>query len=330
MNPKNVREEKPEAERSRGARRGEQAESWDGGGRRREDRIVGASEATRQLVARAAEAARTDLMVLLVGPPGSDKELVARAIHGWSARRELELEILSCPGVPPALQRREVFGCGEDVYAALPSRYEGALDRNSAGTLVLEDVDALRDDVASALWKAMADRELRHVGEEESRPLSTRVIATVCPGREPRLETVPHHEIRIRPLAERPEDVLPLAAHYLRVFSEPVGFTADARASLQAEPWRGDVRELRERVRYAVRLAGHGAISAETLSLAGHADQIPSFAEAKRAFETRYVAGLLERCGGNISRAARLARKDRKDFYAMIRRTGVDPSRFRP
>ena len=128
--------------------------------------------------------------------------------------------------------------------------------------------------------------------------------------------------------------MLPLAAHFLRLYAEeegiePVGFTSEARNALLAEPWPGNVRELAERVRQALRLAGNGAISAEALLLSAEADEIPSFKEAKRAFETRYVVGLLRRCGGNISRAARLAKKDRKDFYDVIRRTGVDPSEFR-
>ena len=77
------------------------------------------------------------------------------------------------------------------------------------------------------------------------------------------------------------------------------------------------------------RLSGGGAVGAEALMLAAQADRVPSFREAKRAFEARYVASLLRLCEGNISQAARLAKKDRKDFYDVIRRTGVDPSLFR-
>ena len=110
---------------------------------------------------------------------------------------------------------------------------------------------------------------------------------------------------------------------------KPVGFTADARSALLSEDWLGNVRELSERVRQAIRLSGGGAISAEALLLAADGEQVPSFKDAKRAFETRYVTGLLRRCKGNISRAARLAKKDRKDFYDVIRRTGVDPQQFR-
>ena len=111
----------------------------------------------------------------------------------------------------------------------------------------------------------------------------------------------------------------------------PLGFTAEARRLLLEEQWRANVRELRERIRLAFDLAGRGGISAESLMLATEGENVPSFKEAKRAFETRYVEGLLRRCSGNISRAARLAKKDRKDFYDVIRRTGsIDPSEFRP
>lgn len=303
-------------------------------GRRREDRIVGAGEHTRQLIAQATAAARTELPVLLIGPAGSDRELLARAIHAWGARGRDELEVLSCAAIPEALHSREIFGCAEGVYPAVPGRYVGALERNSGSTLLLEDLHALRSDVRAALLEALAERRFRREGEDGPRSLTVRVVATWPAGRSFELGEVPHHAIEIRPLAERPEDVLPLAAHYLRVFSEeagrrPVGLTADGRSCLLAESWPGDVHELRERIRQAVRLAGDGAITAEALMLAKDSDEVPSFKEAKRAFETRYVVGLLRRCQGNISRAARLAKKDRKDFYDVIRRTGVDPSQFR-
>ena len=125
-------------------------------------------------------------------------------------------------------------------------------------------------------------------------------------------------------IAEGPYD---LAAFADEEGVRPGGFSTDARTLLETEAWSGDTRELRGRIREALRLCREAPISAEALMLAR--EEVPSFKEAKRAFETRYVVGLLERCGGNISRAARLARKDRKDFYDVIRRTGVDPQAFR-
>jgi two-component system response regulator GlrR len=303
-------------------------------GRRREDRIVGASEATRQLIAQATAAARTDLPVVLLTAPGSDHELVARAIHSWSPRAERSLQVLSCAGVPEALQSRELFGCSAGTYPALPGEYVGALERCADSTLVLESLDALRDEVFRALWTAAREKSFRREGEAQGRALRTRVVCASAANKPLDLGELPHHEIRLVPLRDRLEDVLPLAAHYLRAFSEeagrePVGLTADARSCLLTETWPGDVRELRERIRQAVQLAGDGALTAEALMLARDADDVPSFKDAKRAFETRYVTGLLRRCDGNISRAARMAKKDRKDFYDVIRRTGVDPSDFR-
>ncbi|MEN8159827.1 MAG: hypothetical protein ABFS41_07140, partial [Myxococcota bacterium] len=178
----------------------------------------------------------------------------------------------------------------------------------------------------------LSDAAYRREGEATQRNLTTRVVATSCQGAPLEFGDLPHHEIRITPLTERREDILPLAAHYLAAFAEeegfrPGGFSTDARTLLETEAWAGDTRELRGRIREALRLCRDTPISAEALLLAR--EEVPSFKEAKRAFETRYVVGLLERCGGNISRAARLARKDRKDFYDVIRRTGVDPQAFR-
>ena len=123
--------------------------------------------------------------------------------------------------------------------------------------------------------------------------------------------------------------LVPAFARHLDHFDQVVSADAAraARTFLEQETWGGDVAELRARMREAIQLSGDGTVSAEALMLAK--EEIPSFKEAKRAFEARYVSGLLRRCGGNISRAARLAKKDRKDFYDVIRRTGIDPADFR-
>jgi two-component system response regulator GlrR len=304
-------------------------------GRRRSDRIVGASRATRDVVEQAMTAAADELGVQIAGPPGSGKLHVARAIHAWSKRASGPFVAFSGAAGDAALLGRELFGCAASVYPSLPGEHEGALGRAAGGTLVIAHIDRLPQEHQQSLAKAIgAGRYLRE-GDASPRPLRARIIVTSAAAltRGP-LGDGPRHSLSLPSLAERAEDVLPLAAHFLRLYGDeegiqPVGFTADARNALVAEPWPGNVRELAERVRQALRLAGRGAISAEALMLSSEAEDVPSFKEAKRAFETRYVVGLLRRCGGNISRAARLAKKDRKDFYDVIRRTGVDPSDFR-
>jgi two-component system response regulator GlrR len=295
-------------------------------GRRRGDRIVGASRAAQELVERATAAARSDLPVVIHGAPGSGKRFVARAVHAWSERADGPFRLVDCASLPQASQAREIFG-GSDGRG-------GALDSAAGGTLMLSRLDALSGPVRKKLLETIRERGYRREGQDATTPLETRILA-LCGSEEDRvLGDLPHHTIRVPALSERREDILPLAAHFLAIFAEeagqrPVGFTSDAREHLMAEPWQDNVRELQERVRQAVRIAGNGAISAEALMLAADGGEVPSFKEAKRAFETRYVEGLLRRCGGNISRAARLAKKDRKDFYDVIRRTGVDPQQFR-
>ena len=302
-------------------------------GRRRGDRLVGASSIGRRAADQASAAARSDLAVLIRGPAGAGKSFLARAIHAWGERAEGPLVELSCPALPEALQAREIFGCGPGVHAAIPAAYDGALSQAAGGTLLVTGVQQLRADVVGALERAVASGGYQGEGESARSPLRARVIATGGP--DARLfSDLPHHAIDLAGLAERPEDILPLAAHFLAECAEeqgvaPVGFTEDAREALLVESWAGNARELRARVRQAVRLAGGGALSSEALLLSADGVEVPSFKEAKRAFETRYVEALLRRCGGNISRAARLAKKDRKDFYDVIRRTGIDPTQFR-
>jgi two-component system response regulator GlrR len=304
-------------------------------GRRRGDRVVGAARATQDVVDQAMAVARSDRPLLILGPSGSGKEHLARAIHAWGARAASPFVVVSAAGVSATLLGRELFGCSGSAHPKLPEEYPGALARANGGTVLVNAIDRLPGALAEQLSKAIADGRFQREGDGAPAPLRARLVGTALETPSPSpFGDLPHHAIRLAPLAERREDILPLAAHFLRLAAEEegleaVGFTSDAREALLGEPWTGNVRELGERVRQALRLSGSGAISAEALLLATDGEEVPSFKEAKRAFETRYITGLLRRCRGNISRAARLARKDRKDFYDVIRRTGIDPSQFR-
>ena len=285
-------------------------------GRRRSDRIISASAQMQEVVDQASAIARADGLVVIAGPSGSGRKHVARAIHQWSPRAGNALIEVQIAGASDAVQIRELFGdAGVDAG--------GAIGRAQGGSLLVEAADQLSPVVLTRLADAIRAAAGR-----------IRLLATVSPVGAGVLAPLGGERLSVAALADRSEDILPLSAHFLAEFAadegiEPVGFSADARRWLVEEEWSGNVRELRERVRQAIGLAGQGAISAESLMLSTEGDDVPSFKDAKRAFETRYVEGLLRRCSGNISRAARMAKKDRKDFYDVIRRTGVDPGHFR-
>ncbi len=303
-------------------------------GRRRGDRIAGSSAATQRTVEQASLAARTERPVLVTGPSGSGREHVARAIHAWSSRAAGPIEVLRIGGVPEAQQARELFGTKPGAEPLAGGDFDGVLTRARGGTALVTGADQLNAATRAALSQCLRSGSFQREGDAETLQLDARVILAGNADAPAFLGDVSGHEVTLAPLADRLDDILPLAVHFLAQFAheegvEPVGFSADARRCLIEESWPGNVRELRERVRQALILSGNGAISVEALALSNEGDDVPSFKEAKRNFETRYVKGLLRRCGGNISRAARLAKKDRKDFYDVIRRTGVDPQEFR-
>jgi len=306
-------------------------------GRRQSDRIVAASESAQRSLDQATACARSDSAILIVGPSGSGRQHFGRAIHAWSNRAGEPFIVFPASSTPIGLHERELFG-GPDGSVTLGNNVEGALASAGRGTLLIAGLDKLDATVRSALVQAVQSQSFIRPGQSESIRVSARIIATADSSGEQTgsrlLAGLTPEIVSLEALSERREDVLPLAAHFLAEVAETediraIGFTSDARNWLIEETWIGNVRELRERIRQSVRLSSDGAISAESLMLATEGDEVPSFKDAKRAFETRYVEGLLRRCSGNISRAARLAKKDRKDFYDVIRRTGVDPSEFR-
>ena len=287
----------------------------------RSHHVVAASDAARQMAEQIAVAARSPLPAAFAGPTGSGKKHAARAVHNLSSAADGPFETFSARGVEPHAHAQHLFGSQPSTET------QGHVGAAAGGSLLIDGFDQLA---------AAARSQLLDLLKKQSAPTRaqapTRVLLTSTT--EVDLPDITIQNVRVHPLSERPECILPLAAHFLAIFAshedvEPVGFTSDARRSLLEEAWAGNIRELRERIRHAVRLAGSGAISAEALLLANEGDEVLPFKQAKRAFETRYVESLLRRCRGNISRAARLAQKDRKDFYDVIRRTGVDPSQFR-
>ena len=170
--------------------------------------------------------------------------------------------MISCVGVPEALRGRELFGCAESTYPSLPQAYDGGLARAAGGTLLVDHADQLGSDLWQALAKALADGRFEREGDAGALPLARARDRALARRRSPSaaLRDLPHHAIEIPPLAERTEDILPLASHFLGIAAaeagvEAVGFTGEARAALLAESWPGNARELAERVDQALRLS---------------------------------------------------------------------------
>jgi len=319
--------------------------------RRRTDRLVGTSRAVLRTLEQVAVAGRGRFHVHIAGEEGTEKDLVARLIHEASDWADGGYFAIDASLVHETLVGRELFGAERGAIASLPGESVGALDRMSGGTVLIDHIEALPKDLQQTLATALRDGRFRRMGGSNSHALECRVIAAspesldvlvhsgrVVPELAERLRLL---EIQLPPLRERREDILPLAAQSLAAAREEIerelgrparvrGFTREALERLRDHGWSGNERELREQIHAAVRLAREEEIGANDLSLGPDlGDEVPSFRDAKRKFERDYVSRVLRLCKGNISRAARIAKKDRKDFYDVMRRNNIDPAAFR-
>jgi len=321
------------------------------GAQRRSDRLVGTSRAVQRALEQIAVAGRGRFPVFINGEEGVEKEVVARLIHAASEWATGEFFSLDASIVPESLLGREVFGSAGGAISALPGEFAGALERTAGGTVLIERIEASPKDLQDAIAQALDVGEYTRIGSDRGLPLNARLITSsvasiddlsgegsLTPDLSERLRLL---EIKIPPLRERKEDVIPTAAHMLALARAEVefetrqpcavrGFTRDALERLRSHSWPGNERELREQIRAAIRLARGEDLGPEDLLLSWETSQdIPSFREGKRAFEHEYVTRVLRICNGNISRAARIAKKDRKDFYDVMRRNEINPQDFR-
>jgi two-component system response regulator GlrR len=313
--------------------------------------LVGTSRAVLRTLEQVAVAGRGRFHLYISGEEGVEKDLVARLIHEASEWAVGGFFALDASLVPETLVGRELFGNERAAINSLPGESTGALGRFSGGTVLVDHIESLPKELQHALALALRDGKFRRLGGSTPYPLECRVIgasaeplgALVRSGRvDPELaERLQLLEVQLLPLRDRREDVLPLAAQALaatrdeleREFGRPSkvrGFTRDALDRLREHSWPGNERELREQVRAAVRLARGEEVGVEDLLLGPEpGDEVQSFRDAKRKFERDYVARVLRLCKGNISRAARIAKKDRKDFYDVMRRNQINPAEFR-
>ena len=296
-------------------------------------------------------AGRGHFPVFVHGEDGVDKEVVARLTHSQSEWAENGFFSLDASIMPASLLGRELFGCERGAIPSLPEAYDGALARTRHGTVLIERIDAMPKDLQQALAAALKTKQYRRIGGTEVFPFECRLMAASTHSlddlaSEGKLthelaEQLRLLEIGIPPLRERKEDIIPTAAHLLslgraeieRETGKPCpvrGLSREALERLRQHPWPGNERELREQILAALRLSRSEELGPEDLLLAmQESGDIPSFREAKRSFEHEYVTRVLRMCHGNISRAARIAKKDRKDFYDVIRRNDINPQDFR-
>ena len=316
-------------------------------GRAPEAAILGESRVMREVLDFVDRVAATEATVLVTGESGTGKELVARAVHERSRRARGPFVAINCAALPEALLESELFGYVRGAFTDAKGAKRGLFLEAQGGTLFLDEVGELPIGVQAKLLRALEERKVRPLGATQEVPFDARLVAATNRDLESRVAERAFREdlyyrihvvhVDLPPLRARGEDVLALATHFLRRFSERhgkvvSGMRGDVVQRLLAYPWPGNVRELQNCMERAVALCLAGEITPEELPprVRDHrpsdvlvAASDPTELVTMEEVERRYVRRVMEAVGGSKSEAARILGFDRSTLYRKLERYGI-------
>jgi transcriptional regulator with PAS, ATPase and Fis domain len=294
----------------------------------------------RDVYRRVDKAAPTDITVLLVGETGTGKELIAREIHRRSPRANGPFISLNCGAIPETLLEAELFGHVRGAFTGAVASRQGRFQAASGGTLFLDELGEMSPGLQVKLLRALEEKVVTRVGDSRPEPVDIRVVAATHHDLEEDVRRGSFREdlfyrlntlaVRLPPLRERGEDVLVLARYFLALFasefkSRARGFSPQALSVLRKHAWPGNVRELRNRIQRAVVLAERSALRPEDLELsATEASPVLPLAQAREAFQRSYIEQILERNGGNRTRAARELGVDPRTVFRFLEKQDTE------
>jgi DNA-binding NtrC family response regulator len=304
------------------------------------EKIVAESGRMREVLEQAeALAPFGDIPVLIGGESGTGKELVARWIHRRSPRASRAFVAVNAAAIPDTLLESELFGHGRGAFTGAQFAHKGLLEEADTGTLFLDEVGDLSPRAQSVLLRALQEREYRRVGEVSSRRSDFRLLTAthkdldseVSAGRfrHDLLFRLSVAGIHLPALRERPEDILPLARHFLATRSARLGLgpkrlTGEAERALALYHWPGNVRELENELTQAlVRARGLETIDMGHLSFGARRPASSGLRSVSEAFEKGLLADALARTGGNRTHAARALGISRQGLYRKLKRHGL-------
>lgn len=305
--------------------------------------VITGSDAMQQVCRTVEKVAPTDTSVLILGESGTGKELLARSLHGLSARSGDRFVAINCAAIPENLLESELFGYEKGAFTGAAKQTPGKIEVASGGTLFLDEIGDMPAALQAKLLRFLQERVIERVGGRAEIPVDVRVICATHKDLHELIRTSQFREdlyyrisevsISIPSLQGREGDALLLGRVFLERISKQQGkkdhrFSKDAMAAIENYAWPGNVRELENRVKRAVIMAESKQINASDLELGGSSpDELATFnlREIRERADRQAIVRALNHVGGKISQAAELLGISRPTMYDLLRKFDLKP-----
>ena len=308
--------------------------------------IITRNQAMKEVMQQAKMVAATDARVLITGESGTGKELLALAIHKASDRRNKPFVAINCSAMAENLLESELFGHEKGAFTGATRSHDGLFRSAEGGTLMLDEIGDMPMRLQVKLLRVLQENQIRPVGSTEAVHIDVRVISATHRDLQELMSQGSFREdlyyrlnvvnIKLPAMDDRREDIPLLVAHFLQQISresdqERKVYAPEAVEMLVTAEWPGNVRQLFNVVRQNVALSRSPVISGELVqqSLGEHAGKLASFSDARDEFTRNYLSQILQITMGNVSQAARLAKRNRTDFYKLLARHDLNPDAFK-
>jgi two-component system response regulator GlrR len=308
--------------------------------------IITRNQVLKERLDQAKMVAATDARVLITGESGTGKELLARAIHRASPRIDKPFVAINCSAMAENLLESELFGHEKGAFTGATRSHKGLFQAAEGGTLMLDEIGDMPMRLQVKLLRVLQEHQVRPVGSTEAIQVDVRVISATHRDLQEMMRTGKFREdlfyrlnvvnIDIPVLDERREDIPLLVSHFLQQIAAEAGqerkvYAPEAVELLVTAEWPGNIRQLHNVVRQNVALSRSPVISGELVqsSLGEHAGKLASFSDARDEFTRNYLSQILQITQGNVSQAARLAKRNRTDFYKLLARHDLNPDSFK-
>ncbi|HHL2559378.1 TPA: two-component system response regulator GlrR [Yersinia enterocolitica] len=310
------------------------------------EEIVTRSPVMLRLLEQAKMVAQSDVSVLINGQSGTGKEVLAQAIHAASPRAKKAFIAINCGALPEQLLESELFGHAKGAFTGAVSSREGLFQAAEGGTLFLDEIGDMPLSLQVKLLRVLQERKVRPLGSNRDLSIDVRIISATHRDlpkamaknefREDLYYRLNVVNLKIPALHERAEDIPLLANHLLRESAKrhkPFvrSFSTDAMKRLMTASWPGNVRQLVNVIEQCVALTSAPVISEALVeqALEGENTALPTFVEARNQFELNYLRKLLQITKGNVTQAARMAGRNRTEFYKLLSRHELDANDFK-